>query len=394
MPSLHKRLLRGDTQCQSTIPSQHINLAVATLPLYISTAIAQSQGFAVDKTLNRQGQYYQQDYGFAGLLPQPLSAKDLEGAARAAARAARHRLDGSTLSLAALNANGDLHVANIADSPIFAFVITADKKVTSHYLIRDAHDAAASPRAQNGKIPFAESRAQGLISQADPLAWRQRQALHDAYYPISIARALGDWLYELPATPDINSYDFNQYLFAAGADGAVLLCTASDGICPPYYVTNDYEQRPRQDAAWGEYYAGLLQDALQKNGRLTAAEMGNIIAAAALAQRQRQTEKDNLLLMATLFPGSCDTRNNVHHKRLPLRRLSGRSLVHAICDGHRPAGLQPTLEAADMNGECAVQSIKQIDTALRDAGDGRADVAEQFRQAPKIYGAPLPMMTF
>ncbi len=265
--------------------------------------------------------HYQQDRAVAGTSETQLTEHELRSACAQAACLAAECIDGSTVSIVALNATGDLYVANIADSPVMAFVVTKSGQVTGHYLIGDPHNAVT-------KIPIDPHR---LPPEAGDYATLRRR-----FYDISISRAVGDRLYPLSSEADIRSYDSERFFAQAGADGHVFLCVASDGICPPMKDG----KRTVDDGLWVTYYAERIASRLQRPGVSASSErLADWIMEEAVARWEGLPEPDNILLQVVEIT--------------PLRR---ETLFMAVCDGHRAANL----EATDFTGHCAQQTAEHL----------------------------------
>lgn len=282
-----------------------------------------SQGGANDtfKGTRSSGIPYQQDRGFAAAIDRHLSEDDLRIACEAAAQAVAECLDGSTISVVALNVSGPVLVANVADSPVMAFVISAEGNVKGHYLIKDPHNARP-------KIPFDWQRV--------PAAYRDDKSLPYRFYDISVAHAVGDRLYPLSSQPDIQAYELEPLFEQAGAAGRVFLCAASDGICPP--IKDGVAML--DDGEWVVHYASLIEHKLRNHDKpISSPQIVSWIMNEAIARRKSQDEQDNLLIQVT-----------------EIKPQRSQTLVLGICDGHRPADL----EGSDFTGHCAQRAAEKL----------------------------------
>jgi serine/threonine protein phosphatase PrpC len=270
------------------------------------------------------GVAYQQDRAFSGATGATLTPQALKKACKLAAEATKKCIDGSTVSIAALNPDNSLHVANIADSPVMLFSIDQNNHVRGHYLINDPH--TASPKI-------------AVKPKLVDVAFRDDGSLDKRFYPISISHTLGDRAYGLDPTADVNSFNIDFPFEQAGKSGRVLLCVASDGICPPEMdgmVCSD-------DERWIDYYARTLENHLQHDKKASAETLAHVLMREAIACRKLQAEQDNIVIqMAEIPPVRHDT------------------LFMAVCDGHRAADFAGT----DFSGNCAQTAAETLHAAL------------------------------
>jgi hypothetical protein len=259
--------------------------------------------------------YYQQDRAFVGTTDRRLEEADLKQAFQEASARTVNCIDGSTGSIFAINPTGLSYVANIADSPVMAFIVTAAGTVTGEYLIDDAHESPP------GRLPIDQKKV--------PADYANDALLTKRFYNISVTRAFGDWIYSLGTDADIRAIDVQSFLQRAGDNGHVFLCVASDGICPPEKIGFG----EMTDALWIAHYAELIQSSLKTGAiQATASSIATLITDEALVRRRAQAEQDNILVQVT-----------------ELQPARQGTLYMAVCDGHRAADYAGT----DFRGCCA-----------------------------------------
>ncbi len=279
------------------------------------------------KTLSQPIEY-QQDRMFAGVSEVDLSEQDLRDACLRTAGLTKECIDGSTASVAVLNSEGPLLVAQIGDSPVIAFAITQTGKVQGEFLIHETHNA-------NPKIPIDPRQVPPELRDDASLS-----RLAQRFYNISICRALGDRLYSLSAEADIHSHSIESLWNKAGESGQVFLCVASDGICPPIKAGKP----AGGDQNWVTHYAEIIQEELEKVKQAASSEMiVKWIMDETIRQRKQQDEQDNIAIQVT----EISARRN-------------QTLVLGICDGHRAADYA----GLDFSGRCAQLAADSLSECL------------------------------